>query len=219
VLAHPATAYVADFVGADRGLRRLAVTPVEVGDLYLPPVVGPSTSLVEAREAVFAEGTSWAVVVDQSGRLLGWVEPERAQVPRAEVDGAGGGRLAGDPGGQVAGERAGRLAGERGGQVAGERGGQVAGERGGQVAGERGGRANGSGGGATVAPFVRPLEARVEVGSSLKVAFAEMLQHDAGWVAVLDGGRYLGVLTPDALHAALRRSVGGVPVSLAPDVP
>ncbi len=47
---------------------------------------------------------------------------------------------------------------------------------------------------------------------SLKAAFAEMLQHDAGWVAVLDRDHYLGVLTPEALHAALRRSVGGEPV-------
>ena len=35
-----------------------------------------------------------------------------------------------------------------------------------------------------------------------------MLQHDAGWVAVLDGDRYVGVLTPATLHEALRRSVG-----------
>jgi osmoprotectant transport system ATP-binding protein len=34
-----------------------------------------------------------------------------------------------------------------------------------------------------------------------------MLQQDAGWVAVLDGERFVGVLTPESLHAALRRSV------------
>jgi osmoprotectant transport system ATP-binding protein len=39
-----------------------------------------------------------------------------------------------------------------------------------------------------------------------------MLQHDAAWVAVVDDDRYVGILTPDALHAALRRSVGGDPV-------
>jgi osmoprotectant transport system ATP-binding protein len=38
---------------------------------------------------------------------------------------------------------------------------------------------------------------------------AVMLQQEAGWVAVLDGDRFLGVLTPDSLHAALRRSVEG----------
>ncbi|KPC83313.1 hypothetical protein ADL27_47250, partial [Streptomyces sp. NRRL F-6602] len=43
----------------------------------------------------------------------------------------------------------------------------------------------------------------------LKRAFATMLQHDAGWIAVLDPDadhRFLGVLTPAALHEALRRS-------------
>jgi osmoprotectant transport system ATP-binding protein len=51
------------------------------------------------------------------------------------------------------------------------------------------------------------MEAWVPVDASLKQAFSEMLQHDAGWVAVLDGERFLGVLTPDSLHGALRRSV------------
>ena len=50
--------------------------------------------------------------------------------------------------------------------------------------------------------------------ASLKTAFSTMLQHEAGWVAVLDGDRFLGVLTPESLHAALRRSVEGV----APEV-
>ncbi|MZE79055.1 ATP-binding cassette domain-containing protein, partial [Streptomyces sp. SID5475] len=39
VLGAPATEYVAGFVGADRGLKRLSVTPVEAGDLERPPVV------------------------------------------------------------------------------------------------------------------------------------------------------------------------------------
>jgi osmoprotectant transport system ATP-binding protein len=35
-----------------------------------------------------------------------------------------------------------------------------------------------------------------------------MLTHDAGWVAVLDAeDRYVGVLTPNTLHTALRNSV------------
>ncbi|MDV9197594.1 ABC transporter ATP-binding protein, partial [Streptomyces sp. Wh19] len=44
----------------------------------------------------------------------------------------------------------------------------------------------------------------------LKQAFATMLQHDAGWIAVIDAestGRFLGVLTPARLHEALRRSI------------
>ena len=55
----------------------------------------------------------------------------------------------------------------------------------------------------------RRMEAWVPAGASLKAAFATMLQHEAGWVAVLDGDRFLGVLTPESLHAALRRSVEG----------
>jgi osmoprotectant transport system ATP-binding protein len=43
--------------------------------------------------------------------------------------------------------------------------------------------------------------------ASLKDALATMLQWDAGWVAVLDGDQFLGVLTPTTLHEALRRSV------------
>jgi osmoprotectant transport system ATP-binding protein len=58
-----------------------------------------------------------------------------------------------------------------------------------------------------VADRARRMEAWVPVNATLKQAFADMLQHEAAWVAVLDGDRYLGVLTPDSLHAALRRSV------------
>jgi osmoprotectant transport system ATP-binding protein len=53
------------------------------------------------------------------------------------------------------------------------------------------------------------MEAFVPVTASLKSAFSVMLQQDAGWVAVEDGRRYVGVLTPSSLHAALRRSVEG----------
>jgi osmoprotectant transport system ATP-binding protein len=151
LLGHPATPFVADFVGADRGLRRLAVTPIETTDLQTPPVLAPGTSMADARAAVAASDSHWAVVVDAAGHLVGWVEPEAFTDDSA----AGAG---------------------------------------------------------TVADHTRPLEAKVALDQSLKAAFADMLQHDAGWVAVLDHDRYLGVLTPDSLHAALRRSVGGEPV-------
>jgi osmoprotectant transport system ATP-binding protein len=153
LLAHPATSFVADFIGADRGLRRLAVTPIEVSDLYMPPVVTPRNTVAEALSATSAAGTHWAAVVDEGGRLLGWIEPGR--VPDGQSGRVGDGALA---------------------------------------------------------RYMRPVEAHVPIEASLKTAFAEMLQHDAAWVAVVDKDRYLGVLTPDTLHAALRRSVGGDPV-------
>jgi osmoprotectant transport system ATP-binding protein len=153
VLGRPATPFVADFVGADRGLRRLAVTPIEIGDLQAPPKLAPGSTMAEARAAVAAGNERWAVVVDGAGRLTGWVEPDAVGAASAsDAD--------------------------------------------------------------LVARHTRPLEARVTLDESLKAAFAEMLKYDAGWVAVLDGERYLGVLTPDTLHAALRRSVGGQPVEV-----
>jgi osmoprotectant transport system ATP-binding protein len=57
-----------------------------------------------------------------------------------------------------------------------------------------------------------PFEVEVPVGTSLRAAFGEMLQHDVRWIPVVEDGRYLGVLTPNSLHAAVRRSVGGQPV-------
>jgi osmoprotectant transport system ATP-binding protein len=59
----------------------------------------------------------------------------------------------------------------------------------------------------TAGEVAQRLPAWVDKHANLKQAFAEMLQQDAGWVAVLDGSRYLGVLTPESLHAALRRSI------------
>ena len=73
-------------------------------------------------------------------------------------------------------------------------------------------------GDATVAERARRMEAWVPVGSNLKAAFSVMLQHDAGWVAVLDGDRYFGVLTPTTLHEALRRSVESDLQGVDPDV-
>jgi len=151
VLGRPATGFVADFVGADRGLRRLAVTAIELADLHTPTVVSPDLTMADARAKVGSSDGRWAVVVDGHGRLLGWVEPSR------------------------------------------------------QGDGERVSDSE------PVAKHTRRLEAWIPLDASLKTAFAEMLQHDAAWVAVLDGDRYVGILTPEALHAALRRSVGGDP--------
>ncbi|MGW0569964.1 ABC transporter ATP-binding protein [Streptomyces tauricus] len=141
VLGTPATPYVAEFVGADRGLKRLSVTEIEPDDLEQPPVVRLDEPADRAAGRLRAEGARWAVVLDAEGDLHGWVGVEEL---------AGGG---------------------------------------------------------TVAALVHRMKSWVPVGAPLKQAFGVMLQHDAGWVAVLDGARFLGVLTPAKLHEALRRSV------------
>ncbi|MFH8404732.1 ABC transporter ATP-binding protein [Streptomyces sp. NPDC018019] len=72
-----------------------------------------------------------------------------------------------------------------------------------------------SGAPGNVSSQARRMEAWVPVSGSLKDAFSEMLKYDAGWIAVVDGTRFLGVLTPAKLHEALRRTIGadeqGVP--------
>ena len=142
VLGNPASDFVADFVGADRGLKRLTVTGIEVAELEKPPVVGLDASLDEARRAMDADIAPWAIVLDADSDLHGYLSRARAN---------GDGRVA---------DRAQRM------------------------------------------------EAWVGTDATLKDALSVMLLHDAGWVAVLDGGRFLGVLTPDSLHAAMRHSMG-----------
>ncbi|MFD4940970.1 ABC transporter ATP-binding protein [Streptomyces sp. NPDC058239] len=146
VLGAPATPYVADFVGADRGLKRLSVTPIEEGDLDQPPVVHLDDSLARATERLRAEGARWAVVLDGEDNLHGWIPADGFTTGTKD----------------------------------------------------------------TVRAHARRMEAWLPVGAPLKQAFATMLQHDAGWIAVIDkesNGRFLGVLTPARLHEALRRSI------------
>jgi osmoprotectant transport system ATP-binding protein len=73
LLAHPANDFVADFVGADRGIKRLAVTPIPLNRLR--PVDGANHPVVEANGtlkdalAALLEGRTGAVAVDDKGML------------------------------------------------------------------------------------------------------------------------------------------------------
>ena len=142
LLGSPANEFVADFVGSDRGLKRLAVTSISDVDLEHPPVVRPGDTLAAAREAMARDDARWAVVVEENGDLRGWLSAERA-----------------------------------------------------------------AGGDGPVSERGRRMAAWVPRDATLNQAFSVMLQQEAGWVAVLDGSRLVGVLTPESLHAALRRSV------------
>jgi len=142
VLGRPATAFVAEFVGADRGVRRLAVMSIERDDLSQPPQVDPGSSMSEARATAAGADSLWAVVVGPEEQLHGWVD------------------VGPDQEGQVA-------------------------------------------------DHIVPFDVQLPLGTSLRVALGEMLQHDVRWIPVVDCGRYLGVITPNRLHAAMRRSVGG----------
>jgi osmoprotectant transport system ATP-binding protein len=72
VLAAPATDFVVEFLGAERGLKRLSLIPVSDAKLDPGPVVRSSDSPDAAQAVLDRERTDWVVVVDD-GRLLGWV--------------------------------------------------------------------------------------------------------------------------------------------------
>jgi osmoprotectant transport system ATP-binding protein len=78
LLMRPADEFVADFVGTDRALKRLALA--HVGDLPLEPhsgrvdgevTVSPRASVREALSAMLGAGAEEAVVVDDAGRQSG----------------------------------------------------------------------------------------------------------------------------------------------------
>jgi osmoprotectant transport system ATP-binding protein len=141
ILGQPASPFVAEFVGEDRGVKRLAVVDVKEDDLVSPPVCRHSQSMAEVAQLVRDRDQAWAVTVTD-GVVDGWVSPEP---PYA----------------------------------------------------------------GTVGEHLRPFPARIPLGTSLRVALGELLQHDAPAVPVFNGNRYLGMLTFERLHAAMRRSLPG----------
>jgi osmoprotectant transport system ATP-binding protein len=62
VLSDPATPYVAEFVGAERTLRRLSVAPVSAAQLVAWPSVRPDASLADCVSVMDRADAQWAVV-------------------------------------------------------------------------------------------------------------------------------------------------------------
>jgi osmoprotectant transport system ATP-binding protein len=82
ILTHPADDFVAQFVGADRALKRLALS--NVGDLELldsspdaasSPVLGPDTSLRDALSQILTEDGR-PLPVSENGEVKGYVSVE-----------------------------------------------------------------------------------------------------------------------------------------------
>jgi osmoprotectant transport system ATP-binding protein len=78
LLAKPANDFVAEFVGADRGLKRLGVTPipgvlspVPSGGVGSGPVVPDDASLRDALAALLDGGTGWVAVRASDGTVRG----------------------------------------------------------------------------------------------------------------------------------------------------
>jgi len=76
ILANPASDFVARFVGADRGLKRLSL--VRVGELEPISAVTarPGDDVAEARRRLGAESSRYLLLVDEGDRPLGWVDEE-----------------------------------------------------------------------------------------------------------------------------------------------
>lgn len=77
LLAAPANAFVADFVGADRALRRLSLVrardAVEPGEASGGPRLAGSLSVREVLSALLAEGRDAATIVDETDTPLGQI--------------------------------------------------------------------------------------------------------------------------------------------------
>jgi osmoprotectant transport system ATP-binding protein len=80
ILSAPATDFVEEFVGGERGLKRLALLQVADVQIDPGPVVAPDDPVQRAIDAMRETGFDWTSVVEQ-GRLLGWVD-------RSMLDGA-----------------------------------------------------------------------------------------------------------------------------------
>jgi osmoprotectant transport system ATP-binding protein len=75
ILASPASEFVERFVGADRGLKRLSLA--RVGDLELlePVLVRAGEDAAEVRRRLArVEEPAYALLVDDQGRPLGWID-------------------------------------------------------------------------------------------------------------------------------------------------
>jgi osmoprotectant transport system ATP-binding protein len=71
LLSSPADAFVEDFLGADRGIRRLSFFP----SAELPLTSGPVIPVDATAEQIAASDAPWLLVTDAEGRPLGWAEP------------------------------------------------------------------------------------------------------------------------------------------------
>jgi osmoprotectant transport system ATP-binding protein len=89
ILRAPASPFVADFIGSERGLKRLALMAVKSVDTEAGPLVGPDAGVDAALEVMRTHGTDWVAVVGAEEDLLGWVDAKglsgHARVGEAEA--------------------------------------------------------------------------------------------------------------------------------------
>ncbi|WP_328421994.1 ABC transporter ATP-binding protein [Streptomyces sp. NBC_00443] len=85
LLTHPADEFVEDFLGADRGIRRLSFFPSAGLELLSEPIVAVDATA----EQITAAGTAdapYLLVTDPDGKPLGWGEPQDITAGEIEAD-------------------------------------------------------------------------------------------------------------------------------------
>jgi osmoprotectant transport system ATP-binding protein len=83
VLEQPADEYVARFVGADRGLKRLSLSRVRDVPLDHPPTVRPGDASDAAARALHGGQGLYLVLLDDEGRPVGWLSRKELEQPGA----------------------------------------------------------------------------------------------------------------------------------------
>ena len=83
ILREPASDFVEEFVGAERGLKRLALIRVADIEVEEGPVVSPEATVERARKVMAEFDLDWTSVL-RDGELLGWVD-EAALEGKASV--------------------------------------------------------------------------------------------------------------------------------------
>ncbi|MFQ5948016.1 MAG: ABC transporter ATP-binding protein [Acidimicrobiia bacterium] len=82
ILRDPANAFVEQFLGSDRGLKRLSLIPIDRVELDPGPVVSPTARAAEARAVADRYGIDWFAIVDGQ-HLLGWVPVDELDAQRS----------------------------------------------------------------------------------------------------------------------------------------
>jgi osmoprotectant transport system ATP-binding protein len=77
ILSNPASDFVARFVGADRGLKRLALIRVADLELRAAPTARVGDDAAAARARAAADPFPYLLVVDDRNRPLGWLDDRR----------------------------------------------------------------------------------------------------------------------------------------------
>ena len=85
ILREPANEFVVDFLGNDRGLKRLSLIPISRAELDPGPVLPPQATVDEARSVMARYNIDWIGVAEE-GRLLGWA-PANELVGRTSLQG------------------------------------------------------------------------------------------------------------------------------------